>query len=323
MAKGYTTNSLIESVKLREMLPETAATFAASDFLMFANEELDIGIMPHIMSFHQDYLLQTVTVPLETNIIRYKIPSRALGNKIRDIQYLDPSNFLYEMTRIFIEDLPYYQQGAVGPLTGPIRAFYTEGDEVVITPINNVTNITGSLRISYYMRGSELVDESRAARVKGIDLTTGIITLDQWPDAFNPVSGNPPPIFDITPNKSPFKVLGFDIAPTALGDSANPQITLNLTDIPHTMAVNDVFTLAEETIIPQIPIELHSILSQRVALRCLQAIGDATGVQLALTKLAEMEQRTGNLLGDRAEGSPLKIAPKHTFLRRSRFYLRR
>jgi len=47
-------------------------------------------------------------------------------------------------------------------------------------------------------------------------------------------------------------------------------------------------------------------------------LGDATGVQIATVKLQEMEQKTSTLIDNRAEGSPQKIAPKHTFLRRGR-----
>jgi hypothetical protein len=319
VAKNYTTNTLIESVKRREMLPETSATFKEVDFLAFANEEMDIGLMPLILSFHQDYLLQTVVVPLTEDTLRYKIPSRAMGNKIREVQYMDNNTFLYEMTRIFIEDLPYFQQG----IGGPVRAFYMEGDEIVITALNRINNLQGSLRISYYMRCGELVSESRAALIKDINRTTGVVTLNRWPDAFTPIAGEPSAIFDFTPNSSPYKVSGFDIAPIALGDINNLTITFNTADIPTSLKVNDVVTLAEETIIPQVPVELHSILSQRVAIRCLQAMGDTTGVQMAMAKLQEMETKTGNVIDNRAEGSPLKVSPKHTFLKRSRFYLRR
>jgi len=309
--KYYTTNTLIESVIRREMLPETSATFKEEDFLAFANEEMDLGVMPLIMSFHEDYLVQTVDIPLEDGITRYQIPSRAMGNKIREVQFKDTNSNLYEMTRIFIEDLPYYQQSA-GSYSGMVRAFYMESDSIVLIPSGNIT-ASGSLKVFYYMRCSELVSESRSARITAIDTGTGEVTLSTWPSNFTGAE-----LFDATSGRSPHNILGLDIAPVSLGDKNTPVITFNPGDLPHYLKKNDVITMAEETIIPQVPVELHSILSQRIAIRCLQALGDATGVQIATVKLQEMEQKTSTLIDNRAEGSPQKIAPKHTFLRRGR-----
>lgn len=318
MSKYYTTDTLIESVKRRAMLPESTVTFKDEDFLAFANEELDLGVVPLVMSFHEDYLMYTQLVPLVNNISRYEIPSRAMGNKIRDVQYQDTNNFIYEMTRIFIEDLPYFQNGLSGPIAGVVRSFYMEGNEIVLTPLNNATNLSGNLRVSYYLRCSELVAESRVARITNINTTTGVVTLDRWPTNFSLT-----PLIDFTSSRSPFKLVSFDITPVAFGDSNNPQITFNLTDLSSQLRVGDIVSNAEETIIPQIPVELHSMLAQRVALRCLEALGDVQGLQAAAAKLQEMEQKAGNIIDDRVEGSPFKIAPKHTFLRQSRFYVRR
>lgn len=314
--KYYTTNTLIESVKRREMLPETSATFREEDFLAFANEEMDLGVMPLIMSFHEDYLIQTVDIPIEANVTRYQIPSRAMGNKVREVQFKDDSGYLYEMTRIFIEDLPYFQSTTLSSYAGLVRAFYMESDSIVIIPTGNVTQ-SGSLRVSYYMRCSEIVSETKAARITAINTTTGEVTLNRWPDNF--VGAD---LFDITSGRSPHNILGIDVVPVALGDIFTPKITFAPTDLPHNLKKNDVVTLAEETIIPQVPVELHSILSQRVAIRCLEALGDTAGVQIAMAKLQEMETKTGTIIDNRAEGSPLKIAPKHTFLRRGRIFRR-
>jgi hypothetical protein len=106
------------------------------------------------------------------------------------------------------------------------------------------------------------------------------------------------------------------------GSSTNPQITFT-SDLPTHLKVGDIVTLTEETIIPQIPLELHSMLAQRVALRCLDAMGDANGIQTGTARLAEMEQKTGTLLDNRVEDAPHKISPKNSFLRRKRTYLRR
>lgn len=286
---------------------------------MFANEELDLGVVPLILSYHEDYLMRTASVPLVSNQARYAIPSRAMGNKIREVQYQDVNGTMYEMSRIFIEDLPYFQNGGTA-VSGAVRSFYIEGNEIVITPINNTEGISGNLLISYYTRCSELVAEDRVTSITNINRTTGVITLADYPTNFPSTAGT---LLDFTSTLSPFNILAMDIQPTALGSTSSPTITLSLTDIPTNLRVGDSVSLAEETILPQIPVELRSVLAQRVAIRCLEALGDLQGVQLAMAKLTEMEEKTGNIMDNRVEGAPFKIAPKHTFLRRSRTYLRR
>lgn len=320
MAKGYTTDSLIESVKRRAMLPESTQTFKDEDFLAFANEELDIGVVPLILSFHEDYLMRTDPVPLSGTKTRYQIPNRAMGNKIREVQFQDTSGIIYEMTRLFIEDLPYFQNGSLGSQAGSVRSFYMEGNEIVITPVNNTLPLAGNLLVSYYIRCSEIVSETRAATITAIDTTTGVVTLDTYPTVFPSVSGT---LVDMTCHKSPFSILAFDLQPTAFGSTVNPSLTFDPADLPVNLTVGDTISLAEETIIPQIPVELHGMLSQRIAIRCLEALGDTQGLQNAMVKLQEMELKAGNIIDNRVEGAPLKVAPKHTFLRRSRTYMRR
>ena len=61
------------------------------------------------------------------------------------------------------------------------------------------------------------------------------------------------------------------------------------------------------------------MLAQRVAARCLEALGDSQGITLANTKLAEMEQKTGALLENRVEGAVQKVLNRHSTLKRNRY----
>ena len=93
--------------------------------------------------------------------------------------------------------------------------------------------------------------------------------------------------------------------------------------IPDELSVGDYLANEGECKIPSIPTELHSMLAQRVACRCLEALGDMAGLQMANQKLAEMELKTGSLIGNRVEGANLKVVNRHGFLRQSRRMLRR
>jgi hypothetical protein len=428
--KLLNTKKLIESISLRSMLPSTQNTFLEKDFLYFINEEMDLGLIPHVMMYNEDYFLFTESIPLVTGVNRYTIPSRAIGTKLRDICYNDGTN-LSEMTRISVEDLV---DNWTNLYSSNLRSFYIEGDEIVIPNVS----VTGSINISYYIRPNSMVSEDDVCTVMSMNRKNGLVTVDKYPEKFIDVKS-----FDITSSKSSFRLVskeiipdgvvsdsnlnftfgtikklsfvmpsfasvtgssyisiiddsqaisqqnvfwfdktGSDIAPVipganlyrvdistavtvadiinslssmfnssfsdnrlilqpittssfsienggpgiSVGDNFSVTSSLVLTEsvilagavtIPARLNVNDVIALPEETTIPQIPIELHSMLAQRASMRCLEALGDTAGLQAAAAKLVDMESKTGALIDNRVESAPIKISPRHTPIKRA------
>lgn len=81
------------------------------------------------------------------------------------------------------------------------------------------------------------------------------------------------------------------------------------------LIIGDYICLANEAIIPQIPPDLHNGLAERTAARILAAMGDKDGLQASMTKIAEIDQKQGNLLDNRVEGTPVKILNRNSPLR--------
>ena len=453
MAKWYDSDTLIASIKRKGMLPNTNSTFTDADFLALANEEMDIGVLPHILQYHEDYLMQIDYLPISPNRSYYEIPSRSVGNKIRMVNYVDPSGNVYDMTRVLIEDLPYYQNGGFG-LSSGIRAFFIENDEIVMLPIGK-HNLQGALQVSYYLTPNELVPTANVSTITGFNRYTGVLNVNAVPA--NIASAIP---MDFLQTFSPHKRLNLDITPTSVSVTSKTftfgvapitqiqctakasipsgsYITLNAVDsdlqnntgtqrndvvhasalsqnnivwldltgsdaapigtftsvtrvnlatavtatdvasaisaaintaallyfsasalsgvltvnttligvysnisvngalwapiitnypsdpIPEELVIGDYVAQANQCIIPNIPTELHSMLAQRVVCRCMEALGDMQGLQMANQKLAEMELKTGSLIDNRCEGAALKVVNRHGFLRQSRRMLRR
>lgn len=441
MSRYLTSSTLIKDVKRRASLPGTQVTFTEEDFLAFANEELDLGVVPHILKYHEDYFLTQELIPLSENISRYEIPDRANGNKIRDIAYVDESGSIFEMTRVAVEDISFYQYGNYGSLFYPLRAFTMIGNEIVLLPLQFPAVPRGNLLVYYYARPNELVSEDRAAKITSVDYNKGILKINKIPSVF---SGET--IFDITSSKNPHKLVGVNVTPNGfasttsltytfgtskvthisgvassfdggsiirIADNAN-KVTRNIvvwfdltgTDtapvipgtnmyirvdlsaaatyadrltalnlaintnlspllkssisgstlvfenggndisvgdnysvsaasfttivvqagtntLPLNMQKNDFMCLQNETVIPQIPQELHKMLAQRVAMRCLESIGDTEGLQAAAVKLQDAEEKSASIIDNRVEGAPKLITNRHGFLNYSRRYRRR
>lgn len=493
MAVSYfTSNTLIESIKNRALIPSTQQTFTSADFLRFANEEMLIGIVPLVERFHEEFFIFEEATPLVSNQRSYEIPYRATGNKLRSLYLLDAQQNRFPMTRVSADDLEYYQGNGYGQ---SIYGFYIANNTVNLLNVSSQDS-SSKLLYSYYMRPNKLVEETRVAKVASVapsaginfstpggftigtnelvlpihnlrdgvsgkfslvgsatlphpyndsdtyyikvsnpslveiysdeDLTMPIIMQNQWafapsnvnliedtitlnsalysdslPDAFavefttggtlpsglntfTPyflkrvgtdtyevytdqglnfkvdlltqgsglfsaqqvlISGTgaftantyditlqnaAPSVFnlsetyDIIQTKSPHKTLRYDLVPVSISGSVikfkKEDMRRSIDDLNNTPVyvlpkVGDMITISGETIIPQIPDELHSMLAQRVACRCLEALGDREGLTAANAKLAEMEERTATLINDRVEGSPQKVVNHNSPLR--------
>ena len=93
------------------------------------------------------------------------------------------------------------------------------------------------------------------------------------------------------------------------------SITFTTEELPDNLQVNDYVALAEETHIPQLPSELIPILSQRVAIKCLESMGDTEGMGNASRELARLEENAYTLIDNRVEGAPRKVVNRTGHLR--------
>lgn len=311
MALGYlTSSSLISTVKREAMIPTSQSTFTDADFLSIANQEMRIGLVPSIMLYHQEYYVRDAApITLVANQSAYPIPYRAVGGKFRELFYADTNGNLMKMTRISPDNRPYFQSTSTAD---SYLFFYIEGNDVVLAPSVGPSP-TGSLVFSFWMRPNELVSETRVGTITNIaaDATLGTttFTLSSIPANF---ASNVK--YDVMQTNPGHKTIAFDAIPLTM-DATNLTITFTTTDVQSATLgtsvgtgaiVGDYLALAGECIIPQAPSDLHDVLSQRVVMRCLQALGDQAGYAIAQSKLKEMESALATLTDNRSEGQAVK-----------------
>lgn len=311
MASYLTSSTLIETVKREALIPTNQVTFTDADFLAIANQEMRIGIVPTIMTHHQEYfVVDSDDIPLVANVNHYEIPTRAVGGKFRDVFYKDTSGNLQAMTRINPDNRSYFQQTN---LQNRFVFYYLQGTDVVLTPDVGPTPV-GSIMFSYYLRPNELVAETEVGIIQTITegASETVLALDAIPSTFTTAD-----LYDILQTKAGHKTLGLDVTATAI-DTINNTITFSNDDIDASLVVGDYIAFAGECIIPQIPSELHDVLSQRIVLRCLQALGDQPGYAIAQAKLGEMNNSTSVLVDNRSEGNAEKIVNLKGVMRASK-----
>lgn len=320
----YTSTQLLASIKRRAFVPESQTTFSDQDFLDFATEEMNMGIVPSVIEAQQDYYLYEQVIPLTSTTTKYEIPYRAIGNKIRDISFvqLDPNGRITSraiMTRMGIADQVY--NNSVN--SDKPYAYFMTGSEInLIQDPNTVQATNTGLAVSYYLRPNTLVPNDEVAVIASMATVgnTVEITVSNFPDKFQ--SGI---LIDFIRSKSPHSVISFDITPTAF-DSVTKKITFNASDLPsvtnigYTLQAGDYIALATETCVPQIPSDLHVMLAVRVASQILSALGDTEGLQTSNAKLSELETNAKTMITERVEDSPMKIVNRAGSIRRSRSY---
>lgn len=317
MAFTYTVNELIESIKVRCLVPISQITFSNTDILRFANEEIELKMIPDILRVKEEYYVTNELTDITSGQSRYPIPYRAIGSRLRLLTYITGEN-KYPLTRIQPELIPYFQFGTTN-IEG--ASFYVENNDVVI--ITKATPTTGQLDFAFYLKPNKLVAETRVGLITSIDRvgdgTNGSVTVSNstFPSNFTTNS-----LIDFLQAKPGFRTYDYDVTVTNVNPTTK-QVFMALSDIPDNLVVGDHVATAGECMTPQVPAELQSMLAQTVACRLLESMGDVNNLKVALVKLSEMEKNLFSIIDNRTEGNPQKINNVNGLMARSRVGYRR
>lgn len=306
----FTVTDLLKSIKLRAMVPESQITFNDEALLMFANEEMDLKVVPNLIKVKEEFYITEEVYTLEEGKQRYEIPYRAIGSKVREAYRLsDDQNNKLPLTRIQPEQIDNFQYSNYSNVLG-LAAFYLQNNDVVL--VGEVSG--GKLGLSYYLRPNRLVEPKRVGIITGINTTTGAISISNITFPSNITASSKVDFLQVKPN---FKNYKFDVDVISVNPTTK-QIFVDPVDIPAELQVGDHIASAGECIIPQIPSELRPMLAQAVACRILEAMGDLNNLAAALKKLEEMERMLFTVVDTRTEGNPQKINNVGGLMRRAR-----
>jgi len=172
---------------------------------------------------------------------------------------------------------------------------------------DNTATVTGSVVTIAYDLLETVLSSTNTAAIS-IDTMQGI-QFDQVPA--NITNGS---LIDFLKKKGGHRTYTFDIK---LGKNVvSPTIIkFRPADIPEEFETDDYICSQFECIIPQIPSDLHSLLAERTVARILEAQGDLQGLQVANSKIGDMEARQATMMQNRVEGSPRKIVNRNSLLR--------
>lgn len=303
MAFSYTSDELVDSIKIRARVPTSQRTFTEARILKMCDEEIAIGLVPKILAVRENYFLKPYTIDIESGTSEYRIPTRAIGVKLRAIQIEDTSGNLSLINQIAYEDRGYYvNNGSYSDL--PV--YYIQNNSVVLVPTPNVSG-QNTLHLPYFIRPNTLVPVSECGLITAINTATKEVTVEAIPSTFTSDD-----LYDLIKHDGGFECAAIDQSATVSGNVLTFAETL-----PSSLAVGDYVAFAGESPIPQVPAELHTLLALRVTVTVLESLGFVNEMKAAQAKLAEAEAATEHLISPRADGNPKKLNNRSGILRQN------
>lgn len=298
----FTTVGLLASIRRRAMLPTATATGTAdADLLALANDELQLRLVADLLKVREEYFVHAVDQTIVATQTKYRIPSRAIGAALRDVEAVDSAGAVRKLDRIAPEAKENYLDGGTGT-----AGYYIQGNYVVLIPAADAS--LGTLRMTAAIRPAELTATAADyGTVTAINTSTKAVTYT------GSASFTTSSVIDAVAARAPFDPLSIDQTPTAASAGSVTYDTL-----PVGLAVGDYLTTRDKSPVPQVPQEFHPILAQRVANTLMRALGDSEGLADGLVELERMEQDAGLLVETRTEGAPEKIINRNSLLRHGR-----
>lgn len=242
------TTELISALKIKGSFPSANDLFSNSDFLVLFNHQMKTEIVPIMLMLSEDYFLLTKDFNVVQNA-SYRLPSRGIGSKLRDLQVQDTGGNLIPLKRLFEEDRP-------ANLTG----YYIVRNSVELA--NQF--VSGTLKMKYYARPNELVMPTECAQVVSIDSGNLQIEVSSVPATMT--TGV---LCDFVQNRNPYDLLSYDNAIAGVSGT-----TITMTEIPTDLVVGDWLCIAQKSPVPMVPEELHPVLVQAALVSALSAKKD-------------------------------------------------
>ena len=293
MAKDFTAQALALQVKRRGSMPTSQSLFGVSDLVQFMSEEVQSTIAPMITTVREEFYVHIEDVPIVTTQTAYVIPTRGMGNALRDYCLLDSAGNEINLPRLSPEVL----KSSVAQGSGRLFGAYFQNEKLVVYP--NTDGFSGySIRFRYLRQPSDLVEKSSASQIIAINPTLKEITVSSAVSTWTTATE-----FDFIANTSPFVSKGDD-------RTINSLVTNVLTfdnDLPTDLALGDWVVEAMFSPIPQIPYQGFNWLAQLGVIRSMDALTDEQSLKNAYLAADRMKGDFITMITPRAQGSVQRI----------------
>jgi hypothetical protein len=301
-AENCLVDSLAAEVNLHCLNPLSNNTFQPADIVTLMGCNLSLGVVPLIKKTQQNYFVMNVDVPIVAGKSSYTMPTRAIGNALRDVVLLDASGnevALNNLEREYIKvQFPF----------NFVPSIWSFGQYVTANEINLYNTLVQSytaytLRFITERRPGELTLSSNCGQISAI--TGNVLTLSYVDPAWTTAT-----TFDIINPLPPFQSIADDATVTLINGY---QITL--TTVPTGLAKGQWICPAMMSCIPQIPYEFFPLLIEMTVADVARALDMSQLLAATNASIAEFKANALALARPRVTGSPKIIINKDSFNR--------
>jgi hypothetical protein len=278
----FNTTRLVNMVKLKGDLPD--GRYEDSEILDLATDALVSEIAPLMVAAREEYYVRSKDFTVTAAQSDYLIPSRAVGGTLREVKLISGTQ-IKDLDRMDPEDIQTTASGTP-------NAFYIQGDNIVLYPTPSASGDT--LRLTYFVRPSALVETTACAQITAINGTTVTVAV--------PAGWTTANTFDIVRGESGFSLKGMDLAASAVNVS-----DMVLASVPTDVVVGDWVCLSGESCFPWIPADAHQLLVHLTVVACLEALGDQTNLQIAAARAEALKEALKAVLTTRVQGAPRRF----------------
>ncbi len=291
-------DSLASIVSLKCLNPASQNTFQPSDIVSLMDNEMSLVVVPLLKSVQQDYFVYNVDVPIVNGQSSYTMPTRAVGNALRDVVLLDASGNEVALNNLEREYIKVQFPFNFVPSIWSFGQYLTANEvNLYNTLIQSYTAYT--LRFIVERRPNGLTLSTDCGQITAI--TGNVLTLSNVDSSWTTAT-----TFDIINNLPPFQSISDDAAITLI---SGQQITLS--SVPTGIAKGQWVCPAMLSCIPQIPYELFPLLTELAVATLAEGLDMSQLLAAAKAKIELYSSNAAKLARPRVTGSPKVIINKN------------
>lgn len=296
-ASNCLVDNLAAAVNLKCLNPISQNTFGLADIVALMDNELSMGVVPLLKKTQQDYFVYNVDVPIVSGKSAYTMPTRAVGNALRDVVLVDSAGNEVALNNLMREYIKVQFPFNFVPSIWSFGQYITA----------NEINLYNTLIQTYTAYTLRFITERRPS---GLTLSTncgkiGVITGNVLTLSYVDPTWTTGTTFDIINPLPPFQTIVDDATITLISGF---QVTL--TTVPAGLAVGQWLCPAMLACIPQIPYDMFPLLTERTVATVAEALDMSQLLASSKAKIAEFEGNAAAMARPRVTGSPKIILNK-------------
>lgn len=283
---GLTTTDLISQIKLKGSFPSSNDLFSNADYLSILNDDMLLQIVPVLTKLNEEYFSTYKDYTIQSGISNYRIPTRAVGSSLRDVQLITADGSVQSLARLQEEDRKSLTSGPVG--------YYIKGNQIILSPVP--TDSINTLRLVYYRRPSKFVLPTACSVITSIDTVTNSIVVSSVPSTITTST-----LVDFVQSNSPYDLLDMDLSVVGISGT-----TVTFNSLPVDLSIGDYMCLAGQSCVAMVPEDLIPVLVQAALCSCLTSKKDQQA-KIEIEKLEQMKSTMIGMLQPRVKSDDKKI----------------